>query len=458
MSWWLTRWLFLRAVGLIYLVAFVSLWWQLMPLFGAHGVLPIATFVREIHFADAPSLFFIGSSDLFLRIACVVGVVLSLAVLFGVTNAVVMAILWAIYLSFVHVGQIFYGYGWEILLTETGFLAIFFCPLRTISPWKGAPSGVPVYLVRWLLFRVMLGAGLIKIRGDVCWRDLTCLVYHYETQPIPNPLSWLLHQAPPWFHKLGVLYNHFVELIVPFGLFGPRRVAMVAAAFIASFQIMLILSGNLSWLNWLTLSLCIVCFDDRALRRKVPDQKPKRATIIVGWCLAGVVLLLSIPPTVNLLSPNQAMNDSFEPLNLVNTYGAFGSVGRVRHEVVLEGFDGTVWREYSFACAPGDVMRRPCVIAPFQPRLDWQIWFAAMSSAEDEPWLIRLMVKLLEGDAAVLALMGPNPFDRPPEKIRARLYEYHFTRFGEPGWWKRQLVGEYLPPVTLEELRKMVGE
>jgi hypothetical protein len=462
-SWWRTRWLFLRALGAIYLVAFLSLWWQLLPLFGAHGVLPVKAFLQEAReanagFTDLPSLFWFGCSDGFLRAACGAGLLLSAAVIAGATNGFIMVALWAIYMSFVHVGQIFYGYGWEILLLEAGFLAIFLCPWLTISPWKGAPSGVVMYLIRWLLFRVMFGAGLIKIRGDQCWRDLTCLAYHYETQPIPNPLSWLFHQAPMWFHKAGVLFNHFVELIVPFGLFGPRRLAMVAAGFTALFQIILILSGNLSWLNWLTLLLCIACFDDGAFKRKVPEEKPSRPTVITSWVLCAVVALLSVAPVGNLLSKRQVMNDSFDPLHLVNTYGAFGSVGQVRHEVVLEGSDdGTDWREYAFYCAPGPVTRRPCLISPFQPRLDWQIWFAAMSRIDRQPWLLKLMARLLEGNREVLSLMGNNPFDRPPKLIRARYYEYHFTRFGEPGWWKRRLIGEYMPPVTLGQLRQFVA-
>jgi hypothetical protein len=449
----------LRALGAIYLVAFVSLWWQLIPLFGAHGVLPVREYVRQLSgFWDAPTIFWWASSDFMLRAVCLVGLALSGAVLMGATNALIMTALWAIYMSFVHVGQIFYGYGWEILLLEAGFLAIFLCPLKTISPWKAAPSGVVFFLIRWLLFRVMFGAGLIKIRGDECWRDLTCLVYHYETQPIPNPLSWLLHQAPVWFHKIGVLYNHFVELIVPFGLFWPRRLAMISAGLIALFQIFLILSGNLSWLNWLTLSLCIACFDDRALRRAVPAEEPSQPTKITAWVLCLVVAVLSIAPVANLLSSSQRMNDSFDPLHLVNTYGAFGSVGKVRNEVILEGSDdGVEWKEYQFYCAPGDVMRRPCIIAPFQPRIDWQIWFAAMSSIDRQPWLLKLMAKLLEGDPKVLSLMGPSPFSHPPKLIRARLYEYRFTRFGEPGWWKRTLAGEYMPPLTLQQLREVVA-
>jgi hypothetical protein len=476
-SYWLTRWLYLRGIGFIYLCAFISLWWQLVPLLGARGVLPAASYLAalrhaKVGFADVPSLFWLGCSDGALRVACAVGLALSAAVLAGLTNALAMAALWILYLSFVHVGQLFYGYGWEILLLEAGFLAIFFCPLRSLSPLPAGspPPAVMVWLVRWLLFRVMFGAGLIKIRGDECWRDLTCLIYHYETQPIPNPLSWLLHQAPPWFHKLGVLYNHFVELIAPFLLFWPRRLAMAAGLATILFQTILISSGNLSWLNWLTLTLCVACFDDQALARLAPararaqlaalaGKRPTRLARGAGWALCALVAGLSMAPVANLVSEHQVMNTSFDRLHLVNTYGAFGSVGRVRNEVVLEGsYDGVEWREYQFKCKPGDPARRPCVIAPLQLRLDWQIWFAAMSRIERQPWLLHLVARLLDGDAGALGLLGPSPFDRgPPRYIRARLYEYHFTRFGEPGWWTRKLVGEYMPPLGRDQLRELLA-
>jgi hypothetical protein len=475
-SYWLTRWLYLRGIGFIYLCAFVSLWWQLLPLFGARGILPVREFLARarlagVGFVDLPSLFWLGCSDGALRVACLAGLVLSAAVLAGLTNALALAVLWAIYLSFVHVGQIFYGYGWEILLLEAGFLAIFLCPLRSIAPLpeRSPPPTVVIWLLRWLLFRVMFGAGLIKIRGDECWRDLTCLIYHYETQPIPNPLSWLLHQAPPWFHKMGALYNHAVELVAPFLLFWPRQVAMLAALATVLFQTILILSGNLSWLNWLTLTLCVACFDDRALARLAPawvrarlvelaPLRPARSTRMVAWALCVLVAVLSVGPVTNLLSREQVMNTSFDRLHLVNTYGAFGSVGRTRDEVVLEGsYDGVEWREYEFRCKPGDPLRRPCVVAPLQPRLDWQIWFAAMSRIGQQPWLLKLVAKLLDGDAGVLRLMAASPFDRgPPRYIRARLFEYHFTRFGQPGWWTRKPVGEYMPPVAREELKEIL--
>ncbi len=401
----------------------------------------------------------------------------------GCTHAAVFFALWFLYMSFVHVGQIFYGFGWEMLLLETGFLAIFLGTLRRFSGFdrRTPPPAIIFYLVRWLLFRVMFGAGLIKLRGDPCWRDLSCLVYHYETQPIPNPLSYLFHHMPPWFHAIGVLWNHFVELVVPFFLFWPRRLAIAAGLLQAAFQLTLILSGNLSWLNWLTLCLTIACFDDAFLMRFAPrktkahlevmnaDPKPIHtpAQRVTYTALAILVAVLSIQPTLNLFSRHQRMNSSFDRLHLVNTYGAFGSVGKERYEVILEGTtdaipnEKTVWKAYEFKCKPGDPMRRPCIISPYHYRLDWEIWFAAMSSIEDHPWLLRLVKKLLEGDEGARSLLDGDPFSgAKPRWIRAERYRYRFAPIGDPSgaWWTRAKVDEYLPPVTLEMLEALEKE
>ena len=316
----------------------------------------------------------------------------------------------------------------------------------------------------------MLGAGLIKLRGDPCWRDLTCLVYHYETQPVPSPLSWLFHQLPASAHKLGVLFNHLVEIVAPFFAFGPRRARLVAGGLFIAFQGILILSGNLSFLNWLTIVPAIACLDDDALRRLVPARlrarkgalpaEPTRAHTLVAATLAVIVAFLSIGPVTNLVSPRQVMNTSFDPLGLVNTYGAFGSIGRERFEVVLEGTADTVasdearWLEYELPCKPGDVRRRPCLITPYHYRLDWQMWFAAQSTLEQEPWLVHLVYRLLRGSPAVKPLLARDPFPgAPPRFIRARLYRYRFTRMGDgdPGFWVRALEGEYMRPLAVDD-------
>jgi hypothetical protein len=481
-QYWLTRFLFLRLLGLIYLLAFLVLVQQGQPLLGERGLLPACNYLARVDslqpnrlaaVASVPTVFWLGCSDALLAILAWTGVGLAALLLIGVANVPLLLALWSLYLSFCNVGQLFYGYGWEILLLETGFLAIFLCPWLDPRPF---PRNVPpptavIWLLRWVLFRVMFGAGLIKLRGDPCWRDLTCMLYHYETQPLPNPLSWYMHQLPPVIHKVEVLFNHFVELIVPWSLFAPRRLRHIGGLFLVLFQFLLILSGNLSWLNWLTLTLCVACFDDAALAHILParltapspalsSQRSSRARIATVAALVAVVAYLSIDPVRNLLAPQQAMNASFDPFHLVNTYGAFGSIGRQRREIILEGTadetigEGTRWKPYEFKCKPGDVDRRPCIVAPYHYRIDWQMWFAAMQDPRANPWLIHLIYELLQNDPGALSLLASNPFPaRPPHFIRAELYEYAFTRCGDKGsaWWTRQRLGPYLPPLALDD-------
>jgi Lipase maturation factor len=368
--------------------------------------------------------------------------------------------LWGLYLSVVNVGQTFYGFGWETLLLEAGFLAVFLGPAGT------APPTLVLWCYRWLLFRVELGAGLIKLRGDRCWRDLTCLDYHHETQPLPGPLSWFFHHLPSRLHRAEVLANHATQLVVPFGLFAPQPVAGIAALAIVVTQAWLLVSGNFSWLNLITIVLAAAALDDRLLAAVLPLDPPAVLAEVGGWQLAAVVALavlvaaLSVRPVRNLVGRRQLMNASFDPLRLVNTYGAFGAITRVRREIVLEGTDeprpgpATAWKEYQFKAKPGDPRRRPRQVAPYHLRLDWLLWFAAMSPPSAHPWMAGLVTRLLEHDRPTLKLLGHNPFpDRPPAFVRARLYRYRFTTPAERrqtgAWWSRDLVGEYLPPLRL---------
>jgi hypothetical protein len=483
-TYWLTRFLVLRLLGAVYLVAFASLARQVQPLIGTHGLLPADAYLDALtaHFGSrgaaalaVPSLFWLGLSDRMLVAGAWLGAGLAALVTAGVSNAVVMLLLWALYLSYVHVGQLWYGYGWEIQLLETGFLAVFLCPLLEVRPFpRRPPPTAVVWLLRWLTFRIMLGAGLIKLRGDPCWRDLTCLFWHYETQPIPNPLSRTLHFMPHWFQKLGVVVNHLAELVAPWFVFGPRTARHLAGALLLLFQAILIASGNLSFLNWLTIVPILACFDDGLLGRLVPRMlverarraaaaaEPSRVHEVVGMALVVLVAVLSLGPVQNLLSPHQAMNTSFDPLELVNTYGAFGSVGRARDEIVFEGTDdvqvtdATRWREYEWKCKPGDPTRRPCVVSPWHWRLDWQVWFAAMTTPDRAPWTVHLVAKLLANDAAALSLLAGNPFpDGPPRHVRALLYRYGFAPAGNPegAWWRRKLLGTWLPPLARDDPR-----
>src|SRR6266480_4282334 len=286
-SYWLTRFVILRLLGFVYAVAFLVAAKQLVPLIGENGLTPATHFLNAVQtqlgsqsagMLRVPTLFWFGISDDALSIFSWIGFALSLVVLGGYANAILLAVLWAVYMSIVHIGQIWYGYGWEIQLLETGFLSIFLCPLLDGRPFpKCRPPILVFWLFRWLGFRIMIGAGLIKLRGDECWRDLTCMFYHYETQPIPNPISRYLHFAPQWFHKLETLWNHFVELIVPWFSFGPRQARHFAGVLLVIFQVILIISGNLSFLNFLTIIPFLACFDDTFLRRVLPESLVKRA-------------------------------------------------------------------------------------------------------------------------------------------------------------------------------------
>ena len=374
--------------------------------------------------------------------------------------------LWALYLSIVNVGQVWYGFGWESLLLETGFLMIF------LGNDRIAPPVLTLWMARLLLFRVEFGAGLIKMRGDPCWRNLTCLNFHHETQPMPGPLSWLFHHLPKPLHRIEAAGNHVAQLVVPFGLFAPQPVASVGAAVVVVTQLWLVASGNFAWLNWLTILLAFAAIDDSSVRALVPlpTQHPAAslpspwfAAAVIGFTVA--VLILSYWPVRNMLSPSQRMNMSFNAFHLVNTYGAFGVVGRVRREVVIEGTadarvtSRTAWQEYGFKGKPGDVRRLPRQWAPYHLRLDWMMWFAAISPGYAEPWLGPLLERLLRNDRPTLRLLRHNPFpESPPTFVRVQLYRYSFTTWRElrrdRAWWHRTLEGSYMPgEIMLAERR-----
>ncbi len=484
-SYWLTRFVILRLLGAVYAVAFLAAARQILPLIGSDGLLPVDLFLRQVStalgspwvgFIRLPSLFWLNHSDFLLQSLVWFGFALSCMVVAGYANAILMALLWALYMSFVHVGQDWYGYGWEIQLLETGFLAIFLCPLLELRPFpKREPPLVILWLFRWLIFRIMLGAALIKLRGDSVWRDLTALYYHFETQPIPNPLSRWFHFLPRGVLKGGVVFNYVAELLAPWFAFGPSLARHIAGVILVLFQFTLILSGNLSFLNWLTIVPALACFDDSFWEKLLPKTLVQRATAAgaaaqpspsmrrAAWVIAAIVGLLSIQPVLNMISPGQIMNTSFDPFDLVNTYGAFGSVGRERLNVVFEGTEtldprseAAAWREYPYRGLPVALDRRPPQIAPYQPRLDWQMWFASMGTPEQYPWTLHLIWKLLHNDRGVLALFALNPFpEKPPRYVRAVLYRYEFARPGnsEHLWWKREKLGLWLPALSADDPR-----
>jgi hypothetical protein len=470
-----------RGMGAVYFIAFLAVLRQFKPLLGERGLLPVPAYLEKSSLLRSPSIFFWRYSDRLLDCVAWTGLAISACAICGLTEAgpawlsmAAWLLLWVLYLSIVNVGQTFFAFGWESMLLEAGFFTAF------LGPAHMQPPIVPVLVLRWMLFRTEVGAGLIKLRHDECWRKLTCLYYHYETQPLPNPLSWYFHHIPAPLHRFSALFSHFVQIVVPFALFAPQPAASVATGLIVLHQLVLIVSGNYSWLNWLTVVLGVSGCSDSVLARALPFNAPApaprpQAFDLALYALGVMTALLSIRPALNLLSRNQAMNRSYNPLHLVNAYGAFGQVGRERYEIVIEGASdrattpATEWREYGFKAKPGDPMRRPPQVAPYHLRLDWLIWFLPFSVAVTtegvhvwryELWFLRFVKKLLSGDAATLKLMRVNPFpDGPPAFIRARFYRYRFTGWREKresgAWWERRLLGEYLRPVSLQHLKNV---
>ncbi len=332
-----------------------------------------------------------------------------------------------------------------------------------------------IVLFRCLTFRIMMGAGMIKIRGDGVWRNGTALYYHFETQPIPGPLSRWFHFLPRIVLKMGVWYNFLAELIAPWFIFWPRTLRLIAGSVIVILQIILILSGNLSILNWLTIVPALACFDDGFWSKFLPKSFVRRAEtarnqeessppmIVTVWIVTALIAVLSIQPIFNILSPRQIMNTSFNPLDLVNTYGAFGSVGQDRMNVVFEGTmdevpdDNANWKSYEYKGLPVVLNKQPPQVAPYQLRLDWQMWFASMSSPEEYPWTYNLVWKLLHNDPGTLSLFANNPFpDKPPRFVRAVLYHYSFARPGDRDgrWWNRERLGDvWLPAFSSSDQR-----
>ena len=484
-TYWITRFLILRLLGAVYAIAFVVAINQIIPLIGEHGLIPLNIFLRRVTealgsesagFMRLPSIFWFAHRDGTLLTMAWIGFILSLVVLAGYANAILLAILWFLYMSFVHLGQEWYGYGWEIQLLETGFLSIFLCPLLDMRPFPKRPPPITIIILfRCLIFRIMVGAGMIKLRGDEVWRNGTALYYHFETQPIPGPLSRWFHFLPRWILKFGVWYNFLAELVAPFFIFWPRIARHIAGVIIIGLQIVLIFSGNLSFLNWLTIIPALACFDDgfwsrmfskkfiQRVEEAISNAEPSRPMIATSWIITILIGILSIQPVFNILSPRQIMNTSFDPFDLVNTYGAFGSVGRERLNVVFEGTMDSIpdekanWKAYPYKGLPVDLDKNSRQVAPYQLRLDWQMWFAAMSTPEEYPWTLNLISKLLHNDPLILDLFANNPFPgKPPRYIRAVLYRYTFAKPGNKTghWWERERLGDvWIPALSVDDPR-----
>jgi hypothetical protein len=451
-----------RGIAAIFVIAFLSTAAQFPALLGENGLLPVKQFLRNPYARRQPTIFRWRYSDRMLRGICIAGAAVAASIVLGIPQLapswvpmVLFLLLWGAYLSIVNVGQTFYSFGWESLLLEAGFTVAF------LGSADVAPPLTVLLLTRWLVFRLEFGAGLIKLRGDAAWRDLTALTYHHETQPMPNPLSRQAHLLPRWFHKLEVLGNHFAQLVVPFFLFAPQPIATVAAAIIIATQAWLVVTGNFAWLNVITIVLAFSAVGDPA--GLVVDYAPTPLWwLVIVLAVSALLLVLGWWPLRNLFSRHQLMNASFNRWHLVNAYGAFGTITRRRYEIVIEGTAAENpreddWVEYGFRGKPGDVRRRSRQFAPYHLRLDWLMWFLALGSRE-ERWFIALLGKLLMADAPTLRLLGTDPFaGERPRAVRARRYLYRFTtrqqRRETGDWWTREEAGMLVPPIALRDDR-----
>jgi len=518
-SYRLTRWVFLRLLGLVYLIAFLSLGTQIHGLVGRDGISPAGAFLQAARghlgaaaYWFAPTLCWLSSSDATLTLLCVGGAVLAIFLIVGFAPVPVLTLLWAAYLSLTVIGQEFLAFQWDILLLETGFLAIFLAPLRIRPRWPAHDAQPPapvLWLLRWLLFRLIFSSGAVKlVSGDPTWRSLTALTYHYETQPLPTWIGWYAHQMPVWFHEASCAVMFAVELGAPFLIFAPRRLRAWGCGILLALQGLIVLTGNYTFFNLLTVALCLLLLDDamwltlrggpsgpaaaQAERAGCPERErgtseaehrsddrprwgrssgagrttPEARKPWPRWVIAPVaaaILLLSIVPVLALfrgrLPGPRPLIEAYRaaaPFHLVNSYGLFAVMTTSRPEIIVEGsHDGVAWQAYEFRFKPGEPTRPPGFVAPHQPRLDWQMWFAALGRYEANPWFIRFCERLLRDTPEVLALLAKNPFpEAPPRYVRAVLYDYRFTDLAtkreEGAWWRRARLRLYCPALSLK--------
>lgn len=459
--------LFLRLLGVIYLIAFVSIGVQIEGLAGSQGILPFSDQLAQLQsragierWLQMPTLFWLNSSDLALQGAAVAGAVASLAIIAGRWSRAALVTCFVLYLSLYHAGQLFTNFQWDGLLLEAGFLAIFLTPR----------SRLVILLFRWLLFRLRFMSGLSKLTmQDPSWPGLTALNRYFETQPLPNPLSAYAHQLPEWLLRSGTGATLVIELLVPLMMFLPRRWRFAAAWLTILWQVLIILTSNHNWFNFLTIILCLFLFDDKALRRLLPQRwqdviesaPPAPASQLnlrrIGIAALSVFIavtsvahfreLITLRPVTGSLGP---VLDYAEAFRVVNKYHVFPTIRTERIELELSGsLDGREWEPYEFRYKPDDPRQRPPVVIPHQPRLDWQMWFVTQHPRQ-LPWFDRFLQALLRNSASVTALLNHNPFpDQPPRYIRVDAWRYRFTgdeqRNRTGHWWEREALGPFAP-------------
>jgi len=481
----LVRGLFLRTLGLVVACAFASLWVQVDGLIGSRGISPAADLlafatsrIGPSAYWRIPTLLWIDCSDATLHLLCALGLLLGMVLAIVPRRpAFVLALLWTLYLALASVGDVFLGYQWDTLLLETCFFSV------GLALSARPPRRIALFLLRWLLFRLLFLSGMVKLlSGDESWRDLSALTYHYWTQPLPTWTSAYVSDLPRFVHSTTCASTLAIELLAPFGVFGPRRVRLISCAAIISLQLAIALTGNYGFFNLLTLVLCIPLLDDRALLTLLPVRlcrwlstpsstrtalRPRLARPAALLLAAFLIAVTSCEALERLgagfLVPSLAEDrlEELAPLRTFNSYGLFAVMTKERPEILIEGSaDGLLWLPYEFRWKAGAVDRRPRFTTPHMPRLDWQMWFAALGSCEHETWLHAFFFRLLQGDPVVTRLLATNPFpEAPPRYLRSTLWQYHFSPPADRHqgvWWTREKVGPYCPTVTLEGKRLRV--
>ncbi len=496
-----TRWLFLRGMAVVYGVAFASLSTQIAGLVGSNGISPVELFLAAVHAQIGslgplyyPTLAWIDAGDGLLTGMCAAGMISAGLLLVGVLPRVSALLCWVLYFSLVVAGQVFLQFQWDILLLEAGFLTIFFAPggFLRIFPDDDQPPRAVRWLLWLLVFRLMFMSGVLKLSaGDPNWWNLTALSFHYQTQCLPNPVAWYAHGLPLWFHRFSAFTMFTIEIGAPFLIASPRRLRHLGAFLLIGLQALIMLTGNFAFFNWLAVVLCLSTLDDGITGRFIPERFHRRSSsgpvkvppgtvrgtgagrahgsrrrgmVVIVATLTSLMVVLNVNQIAGLVVPRAwwpAPLASFSGwaahFHIVNGYGLFRVMTTKRPEIVLEGSDDrTNWKPYEFRYKPGDVTRPPPWVAPHQPRLDWQMWFAALGEYRSNGWVVNLAIRLMEGSPEVLGLLDRNPFpDGPPRYVRGLLYEYRFAtpaeRDSSGSYWTRTLNSIYLPPFSLDD-------
>lgn len=482
------RWIFSRALGAIFFCAFVSLGVQIRGLAGENGITPAQKFLDAVWnqlgaqaLLEVPTLCWINAGGTMLVTLCVVGTLLASVMMCGRGPGLCALLMWALYLSLCWIATPFTNFQWDALLLETALPAALLLPWKWRADWiRWRPSQqAGLWLLWWLLFRLMFESGAVKLSaGDSNWWTLAALDYHFETQPLPLWTAWYANQIPDAILSMVTLIMFIIELGAPFLILAPERWRHGGAWALIALQVGILATGNYTFFNWLTIVLCLLLFDDSAwpvrflTRVRAPESPGESWSLLARlglWTLIAVDVSVTIGPLISSPIPMRVWNPrpwflsrALSSTLSFNGYGLFRVMTTSRHEISVEGSDDAQhWRAYEFRWKPGDVNERPKLAAPHQPRLDWQMWFAALSNLQDNPWFVNFLVRLLQGSPEVLGLLKNNPFpDHPPRYLRAVAYDYHFTRFGDghPGWWKRDLLGLYCPPIMLKDGRPTLAE